>query len=154
MSPPIRLQLPTRLKRIAAVRPPRSLPKNKRFFAENAWGRRLRSEGLLSIAQIAVAGVSLQIPPLRPRSWRSPGRADSLAARIGTARSTKRQSRCALRSDTPTRLQGCLGSEAALKERDVGVETKITTDGLIFGHGDTKGRGVSGPPTPGSRIPP
>src|SRR5208337_3269696 len=44
--------------------------------------------------------------------------------------------------------------EAALKERDVGVETKITTDGLIFGHGDTKGRGVSGPPTLGGRIPP
>ena len=44
-------------------------------------------------------------------------------------------------------------NQAALKERDVLVEAE-GTHGLIFGHGDTKGRGVSGPPTPGSRIPP
>ena len=43
--------------------------------------------------------------------------------------------------------------EAALKERDVLVEAEGAAGGLVFGHGDTKGRGMSGPPTLGGRVP-
>src|SRR5271157_1125510 len=75
---------------------------------------------------------------LRGRSWLWNGLGGDLGEGSG----------CAEGADACRRI------EAALKKRDAGVETKITTDGLIFGHGDTKGRGVSGPPTPGSRTPP
>ena len=47
----------------------------------------------------------------------------------------------------------CRRIEAALKERDVGVEAEVAARRLV-GHGDTKGRGVSGPPTLGGRMPP
>jgi len=43
--------------------------------------------------------------------------------------------------------------KASLEERDVLIEAKGAARSLV-GHGDTKGEGVSGPPTPGSRIPP
>ena len=44
------------------------------------------------------------------------------------------------------------GLEAALEERDVLVKAEIAAGSLV-GHGDTRGRGVPGPPTLGGRMP-
>ena len=56
---------------------------------------------------------------------------------------------CAEGADAGRRIE-----DTALEEWDVLVEAEGAANGLIFGHGDTKGRGVSGPPTPSGRIPP
>ena len=45
-------------------------------------------------------------------------------------------------------------NRSRLKEWDVLIEAEVAANGLIFGHGDTKGRVVSGPPTLVVEYPP